>query len=255
VSFRVIPVIDVKGGVAVHAIGGRREQYRPLQSRSQATASPIALASRLRDGLGIECLYVADLDAIEGQSGNREFYQRLASLGLAVWIDAGVRDQRDLDAFEGLPAHRFQIVVGLETIKSRAELAAIIERVGRERVVFSLDMDEGRPRTAPGSDWLCEEPLAIASQTIDLGVRHLILLDLALVGTDRGIGTEALMLRIRGQFPFLAVTVGGGIRGIDDVIRLRRLGASSVLVGSAIHDGRIGRRELERIAAGEGSME
>ena len=66
-SFRVIPVIDLKGGMAVHAVGGRRDQYRPLRSVWQASASPIALAAALRDDLGIDRLYLADLDAIEGR--------------------------------------------------------------------------------------------------------------------------------------------------------------------------------------------
>ncbi len=41
---------------------------------------------------------------------------------------------------------------------------------------------------------------------------------------------------------------GGGIRGAEDVLAVKEAGASAALVGSAIHDGRIGRVELERIA-------
>src|SRR5438445_9777678 len=61
VSFRVIPVIDLKGGMAVHAVGGRRDQYRPLRSVWQGSPSPIELAAALRSGLGIDCIYLADL--------------------------------------------------------------------------------------------------------------------------------------------------------------------------------------------------
>ena len=38
---RVIPVIDLKSGAAVHAVRGERERYRPLRSRLVAgIASP-----------------------------------------------------------------------------------------------------------------------------------------------------------------------------------------------------------------------
>jgi phosphoribosylformimino-5-aminoimidazole carboxamide ribotide isomerase len=43
------------------------------------------------------------------------------------------------------------------------------------------------------------------------------------------------------------VSVGGGISRIEEVVELRNSGAPAILVGSAIHDGRIGARELEQI--------
>jgi phosphoribosylformimino-5-aminoimidazole carboxamide ribotide isomerase len=244
----VIPVIDLKGGIAVHAVGGRRDQYRPLRSVWQASPSPTSVAAALRAGLGIDRLYLADLDAIEGRCLNRDVYERLAAEGLQLWLDAGARDLESLDPLLGMAIHRLRIVVGLESIRSPAALGEIIERIGPDRVIFSLDMDEGRPRIAPGAAWSIDEPLEIAGQVIDLGIRRLILLDLARVGTDRGIGTLPLLRQLRARHRAIAVGIGGGIRGMDDVLRLKECGASSVLVGSAIHDGRIGRRELERIA-------
>jgi phosphoribosylformimino-5-aminoimidazole carboxamide ribotide isomerase len=243
----VVPVIDLKGGMAVHAIGGRRAQYQPLRSVWQASPSPIALADALRVGLGIDRLYLADLDAIEGRGLNREIHERLAVEGFELWLDSGVRDHESLEPLSGIVADRLQVVVGLESVASPAALGAMIERNGPDRVIFSLDLDEGNPRIAPGAAWLSNDPQGIASRAIELGIRNVILLDLARVGTERGIGTEALLMRLRTRYPEIAVTVGGGVRGMDDLLKLREWGASGVLVGSAIHDGRIGRRELERL--------
>jgi len=140
-----------------------------------------------------------------------------------------------------------QIVVGLESVRGPSELVEIVEHVDSDRLSFSLDMDDGRPRTSLGSTWPSEKPFDIASRLVELGVRRLILLDLSRVGTDRGVGTERLLARIRSRCDGVDVTVGGGVRGIDDLVTLKEQGASNVLVGSAIHDGRIGRGELERI--------
>jgi phosphoribosylformimino-5-aminoimidazole carboxamide ribotide isomerase len=247
VSFQVIPVIDLKEGQAVHAVGGRRDQYQPLRSIWQASRSPAALAAAIREGLGLDTLYVADLDAIEGRSPNSDVYERLAAEGIELWLDAGVRDAQTLGSLAGLVARGVRIVVGLESVKGARALSEIMERIGPDRTILSLDMDEGTPRIAPGAAWPSGELLPIAAHAVDLGVRHLILLDLARVGTDRGVGTEAFLARLRGRHPAIAITLGGGIRGIEDVLRIRGLGASAVLVGSAIHDGRIGRRELQRI--------
>jgi phosphoribosylformimino-5-aminoimidazole carboxamide ribotide isomerase len=248
VSFRVIPVIDLKGGMAVHAIGGRRDQYRPLRSVWQASGSPAALGAAIRERLGLDSLYVADLDAIEGRSPHSEIYPRLTAERLDVWLDAGVGDVATLESFLGLVSQGVRIVVGLESVTGPLALGQIVDRLDPDRAILSLDMDDGTPRIARGAAWSGTSSFEIAAEAVGLGIRHLILLDLARVGTDRGVGTEDLLMRLQARYPAIAITVGGGIGGVDEVLRIRRLGASAVLVGSAIHDGRIGRAELKRIA-------
>lgn len=239
VGFRIIPVIDLKGGMAVHAVGGRRDQYRPIRSVWQATADPIALASSIREGTGLETLYVADLDAIEGRSNHGAFYRALGP----IWLDSGLRDRSDLDPLIDLPTLNF--VAGLESVEGPRGLAGLLEAAGANRLIFSIDLDDGRPRIAPRADWPKIDPLSMVDRAIDLGVRRLILLDLRRVGTGRGVGTEDLFLEIRDRFPGVEIVAGGGIRGIEDVQALRDGGASGVLIGSALHDGRIGPTELD----------
>src|SRR5438132_1291434 len=58
---RIIPVIDVMGGVVVRAVAGRRDQYRPLVSRLTNSTDPRDVAQALRDHTGTRHLYLADL--------------------------------------------------------------------------------------------------------------------------------------------------------------------------------------------------
>ena len=251
-SVRVIPVIDLKGGRAVHAVGGRRAQYRPLKSVWQASSCPIGLALSVREGLGLDRLYLADLDAIEGGHPDLPLYDRLAREGFRVWIDAGVRDESCLGPLLDLGHDSLRILVGLESVGGLPELARILGRSGPDRLIFSLDLYEGRARIARESDWPGQDPLDIASLVIALGIRRLILLDIARVGTGRGPGTHELLNRIRMRHPETVIILGGGIRGIEDILDLTDRGASDVLVGTALHTGRIGRQELEKITAASG---
>jgi phosphoribosylformimino-5-aminoimidazole carboxamide ribotide isomerase len=235
------------GGMAVHAVGGRRDQYRPLRSIWQASGSPIGLAAALRDGLGADHLYLADLDAIAGRSPHREVYEGMIAAGMTLWLDAGVGDLARLAPLLDLDPDRSRLVLGLESVAGPDELEDLVGHIGASRAFFSVDMDDQEPRIAAGAAWPGDKPEEIADQAIACGVRTLILLDLARVGTGHGIGTGDQLVRIRTAHPTVAVSAGGGIRGIDDVLRMKELGASAVLVGSAIHDGRIARRELERI--------
>ena len=245
--FRIVPVIDLKRGGAVHAIGGRRDQYRPLRSVWQASAHPVTLARAIKEGLGNQSLYVADLDAIDGDPPSLPVYRKLAGLGLDLWIDAGLSDARSAAEMGDRQSCNLSAVVGLETVSGPDGLSGILGRLGTDRTIFSLDLFDGRPRIRPGAEWMTVEPLEIACRAVAEGVNRLIILDLKRVGTGRGLGTDRLLSEIREAHPRLEITVGGGISGISEIVALRRAGASAVLVGSAIHDGRIGRLELQAI--------
>ena len=69
------------------------------------------------------------------------------------------------------------------------------------------------------------------------GGRHIVLLDLARVGTGRGPETWTACAGLVRRHPGLVVYVGGGIRGWDDIRRLEAAGADGVLLASALHDG------------------
>ncbi len=198
-AFQVIPVLDVKDGLAVHAIAGQRSHYRPVRSLLHPSANPVELARAYRDLLGFHELYLADLDAIAGGEQDHALYSELTGLGLEVWIDAGVRSERDLPVL--VENRRITIVVGLETIRGASDLEAILRLAGADRVVFSLDLFAGEPRVPPGAAWASTDPDNLACQLVDLGVRRLLLLDLSRVGTGSGTGTEALLTRLSARHP------------------------------------------------------
>src|SRR5262249_4124322 len=131
-----------------------------------------------------------------------------------------------------------------------AHLAEICHALEPERLVLSLDLRDGNALVADGTGWEVSAPFALAGLAVRLGVRRILLLDLARVGTSRGIGTLPLLARLRQEFPELELTVGGGIGGSEELLAIANAGASAVLVGSALHDGRIGAAELAWISTG-----
>ncbi len=247
--FQVIPVLDILNGQAVHAVGGRRAYYQPIESILHPSSEPIPLARALRDSLGLQTLYLADLDAIGGRLPRLDIYRELIDLRFHIWIDPGVRDVGSIAALLVLDRSMHTIIAGLETVQGPGELTEIVKQAGAGRVVFSLDLFDGSPRIAASANWGTEDPRELAEAAIDCGVRHLLILDLARVGTSRGLGTSGLMNQIREGHPSVRLSVGGGISRMEELADLRDAGAASVLVGSAIHDGRIGARELEQLEA------
>jgi phosphoribosylformimino-5-aminoimidazole carboxamide ribotide isomerase len=235
---RIIPVIDLKAGQAVHARAGDRAHYRPLRSVLHEGADPIGLARACRRTLIGDELYLADLDAIAGTPPALRIYRELAEVIPILWIDAGVRDRSDVLPL--LDAGVSTVVAGLETLRGPSALARIVTWAGADRVVFSLDLRAGRPLIDTSSSWGTDDPKLLAEIALALGVRRILLLDLDRVGTGRGTGTIPLLRAlVAASSSAPEIAVGGGIAGVADLTPLAHAGAAAVLIGSALHDGRI----------------
>ena len=236
----MIPVLDVRGGRAVRAVAGDRDHYGPLRSILHAGTDPVALARAARDAWDLPDLYLADLDAILGEAPpDLALYRALRDLGLTPWVDAGVRGPDDLANLRAAGVGR--IIVGLETVRGPGALAGIVAEAGPDRVAFSLDLHEGRPMVDTWDTWRTDRVEEIAAMAILSGVRRMIHLDLARVGT----GSGAARLEPPGRE--VEWIVGGGIASEGEIRALARQGVHGVLVGSALHDGRITARELAMI--------
>jgi phosphoribosylformimino-5-aminoimidazole carboxamide ribotide isomerase len=242
-SIRLIPVLDLKAGRAVHAVGGDRGHYQPLRTRLHPGPDQIGVARGFRDTLGLREVYLADLDAIAGSAPDHALYRAIRSLGLDLWVDAGIRDRTGL--VPPLDSEVSSIVAGLETVRGPAALAEILAEVTPARLVFSLDLRAGVPLIADdAAAWGTTDPFTLARTVVALGVRRLLLLDLARVGTGRGTGTLPLVTRLRAADPGLEITAGGGVADRHDIRALACAGADAALIGSAFHDGRIDTAEL-----------
>jgi phosphoribosylformimino-5-aminoimidazole carboxamide ribotide isomerase len=233
---RIIPVMDVKDGMVVRGVGGRREDYRPITSQLTSSSLPVDVARAFRDRLGLCEFYLADLDAIGGNKPALKIYGDIQSLGCRLWVDAGVRDVADTQ--ELVQVGISDVVIGLETIAGPKEAQAMCDTLEPARVVFSLDMSQGQS-LGNLKAWPESDAYSITNQVIGFGFRRLIILDLARVGLGTGLGTEELCCRIANAHPGVEITAGGGIQGPADLGPLAKCGVHSVLIASALHDGRL----------------
>jgi phosphoribosylformimino-5-aminoimidazole carboxamide ribotide isomerase len=238
---RVVPVIDLKDGTAVHAVRGERERYRPVSSViGGADGDALALARGFRAELGLDELYVADLDAITGGDGNGALLAALAREA-RVMVDAGVGEPAAARALLDLGAHR--VIVGTETLPGAAALERLLAELPDGVLILSVDLREGT--------LLSPDPALAGLPALD-AVRRLprvpeaIVLDLARVGSGAG-PDVALIAELHAAFPDMALLAGGGTRDLDDLRALAAAGAAGALVATALHRGVIGPRELAEL--------
>ena len=224
---RIIPVIDVMGGVVVRGVAGRRSEYRPLCSALTDSTEPVEVAEALVKATAALQVYVADLDAITGASLSKF---DTTEFPVPVLLDAGLRTLEQLDAMRNRPNVR--LVVGTETWT--VPPTAWPEPFS---ATLSLDYFRGELRRA----WL---PLSASERgpggevsSIVARCASVIVLDIARVGTGQGSGTEGIIRELRLNYPKLELIAGGGVKDRGDIRRLEEAGADAVLVASALHDG------------------
>jgi phosphoribosylformimino-5-aminoimidazole carboxamide ribotide isomerase len=239
---RIIPVIDLLEGRAVLARGGVRSAYRPVESLLYQGDDPLGLALAYREVFGLDEIYLADLDAIEGGTPAVSLVRSAANASLRLWVDAGVREPSRAKAFFEAGAAR--VIAATETLTGPSVLERLVKESPSGAVVFGLDLRGGRPLLAHGHSWPTVEPEALIDVGLAAGVERLLILDLERVGSGTGVGGLDLAGRVARARQGVEVAVGGGVSSRSDLIQMEAIGISAVLVGSALHDGRLTKREL-----------
>jgi phosphoribosylformimino-5-aminoimidazole carboxamide ribotide isomerase len=237
---KIIPVIDVLNGVAVHGVRGERERYQPLKSILCRSANPLDIASTF-ESLGFSGLYLADLDAILGKSANFSVYRQIVTqTGLDLMVDAGIADIARAE--EVLATEVSKIVVGSETLDSLDFLDQAVKAFGEDRVVVSIDLKQEKVLSA--SDVIASmDAVSFAQELGKIGVTQIILLELDRVGTEHGINWA--LLRSVLEKTGVKVLVGGGIRSLQELEELRYLGVFGALVATILHNGKLEVDELK----------
>jgi len=247
---QIIPVLDLAGGIAVHAQAGERTRYGPLTSDliPHQPGDAVALLRAFHSTLGVHQCYVADLDAIQGGALQRSLLRQLAEFHTgfagALLVDAGTNYAGG--ALEVLSCGASEVVVGLETLEAFADLASIVHVVGPTRLVFSLDLKLGVPilhRAMQDATGAGPDAISLAGQAIATGLNTLLLLDLGRIGTGCGVDL-GLLESLRRQFPAIRLLAGGGVLTRGDLERMRDAGCDGALIASAIHSGRVTASDL-----------
>lgn len=237
-NLRIVGVIDIRDGRAVHARGGHRDEYAPVGvvAGERVDGDPGALSRVYVDVLGVGELYLADLDAIARGPGamHAGVIQQVAALGVPVWVDAGVTTPAAAGAV--LSAGAATAIIGLETLTSFDVLHEIVEAAGGQRVAFSVDLRGGVPIAMAGAEHATWSATEIARRAADAGVGSIIVLDLARVGSVAGIDL-ALMAAVRRAAAEPGLFAGGGVRSAADLDQLARTGCDGALVATALLSG------------------
>jgi phosphoribosylformimino-5-aminoimidazole carboxamide ribotide isomerase len=233
--FEAIPVMDLMGGQVVRARGGARHDYRPIASPLCATSDPMEVVRGLLELYPFDTLYIADLDAIQ-QRGSH--LQTLASLravfpSMEIWVDAGFTS---FAQYEPLQSLGMRCVIGSESLPDADAARRLIEQLGQQQAILSLDFADGSPK---GPAALFEDATRWPGQVIAM--------TLARVGSYEGPDIDLLRC-LQARADGRKIYAAGGVRDFADLQALQEIGIAGALLASALHDERITAAQFTRLA-------
>ncbi|MHA1999038.1 MAG: HisA/HisF-related TIM barrel protein [Promethearchaeota archaeon] len=240
-SFRLIPVMDIKEGLAVHAVKGLRNAYKPVACDWCSDGNINELIAGYRDEFNLQDLYIADLDSILLDTMDASMYKMIRDAVKGhIMIDAGITT---FEKFQELDGYRFdEIILGTESIRDLHIFDRIIEE-NKVKTIISLDFRDGALVTPIKS--LRDAPVHDAIATLeDMKPDAFIFLELSRVGSKTGINHLAVDVLEKIQTPLL---LGGGIKDMGQVLASRARGFAGVLIATALQANLITPEEIKEM--------
>lgn len=236
-SFLIIPALDLKDGKCVQLVQG--DPSRKIIELGNP--ADIALSW---EKLGAERLHLVDLDgAIGGKRKNQKLVEQIiAKLEIPVQFGGGIRDIDDARFFLDIGAEK--VIIGTLAVREQDTIKKLAEKYGRERVIIALDSKDGmvvtkgwREKTDMRASEIVKNYEKCASEILFTNVN--------VEGLMKGIDEKAIEEVVSATS--LGVIVAGGIATLEDIKRVKKLGAFGAVIGSALYTGKINLEEALKI--------
>lgn len=239
----VIPAIDLLGGKVVRLYKGDFNQV------TEYPDPPVEVAARYGKA-GVESLHVVDLDgARTGQFAHLDVITEItATVGLAVQVGGGIRKLEQARAIIAAGAER--VVVGSTAAKEPETVISWVGELGPDAIIVGVDvsLDEGPDPMVKTHGWT-ESSNRTLWDLMDIymeaGVRNFLCTDISRDGTLEGPNLD-LYTECARRYPKSRVIASGGVSSATDLPNLAATGATSVVTGKALLDGRLTLEEIEQ---------
>jgi phosphoribosylformimino-5-aminoimidazole carboxamide ribotide isomerase len=229
---KVIAAVDIMGGSVVRLVKG------DPANKTAYSADPVETAKKW-EAAGADMLHIVDLDAAFGSGNNAELVARIAgAVKIPVQVAGGIRT---LEKAEEMLGKASRVVIGTMAY-SEPEAVKKLAKKNPGRVVISIDQAGGKVMV---KGWKESTGTAVAdaiSQFSTIGVGEFLLTSIERDGTLQGPDVGILAEAARSA----RVIASGGIASLEDIVKVRSAGCSSVVLGKAMYDGKV---SIERVKA------
>lgn len=233
----IIPAIDLMGGRCVRLTQG------DFASKKTYDADPLELAFQFQEA-GIRRLHMVDLDGAKaGKPANLPVLENICrQTNLVVDYGGGIKTAQDLaDIFQAGAA---QVTCGSIAVKKPELFLDWVMEYGSDKIILAADARDGYIAIAgwqEASEWAVADFIDHYTRR---GVEWVLCTDISRDGMLQGPATD-LYQELITQFPALKLIASGGVSSIADLQALKAAGATAVVFGKALYEGRFSMADLQ----------
>jgi phosphoribosylformimino-5-aminoimidazole carboxamide ribotide isomerase len=236
---QIIPSITLYKGKCVKMAPGDFENAEVFD------VDPIGLAQSFEDH-GIKRIQLIDLDgAKRGRVVNHNILRMIAHYtNLAVDFSGGIFTDSDVRiAFEN--GAKF-ITADSVAANERNFFASWVVSYGREKIVLSADARDGKIVTHGWQKNTNIDLMEFLGYYVERGIKYVKCTDLGSVGKMQG-PAFGLYKTILETYPDIYLLASGGVRSMDDIMKLEEMGVQGVMFSTAYYQGKIDLKDLEKL--------
>lgn len=235
----VIPAIDIINGKCVRLSKG---DY----SKKIIYYDDPLLAAKSFEDAGFQRLHIVDLDGAKaGAIKNLSVLEIIASnTNLKIDFGGGIKNINDISSV--FDAGAFMATLGSMAAKNPSLIEEWIMEFGPDKILIGADVLNENIKV---SGWVEDAGINVfgfIGSMIASGVQNIFCTDISKDGMMEGPSID-LYNKILSSFTDLNLIASGGVSTIGDVIALKEIGCSGVIIGKAIYEGRITLLELSKI--------
>jgi len=235
----VIPAVDIMKGKVVRLLKGDPKFAKPYEH----LGDPVAIAKRW-EAEGAAIIHVVDLDAALGLGNNIGMIEEIVkAVKVPVQVGGGIRSLDEARRIFDKGVTR--VILGSLALKDPSAIRTLLEEFGENRVAVALDNLNGIVMI---QGWKMSANVTVdhaVAKFSGIGVNLFFITSIARDGTLSGPDLETVALLCRQG---VRVIAAGGIRSLEDLAALKRLGVYGVVVGKALYEGLFSLREALAIS-------
>jgi phosphoribosylformimino-5-aminoimidazole carboxamide ribotide isomerase len=234
----IIPAIDLIDGKCVRLTQG------DYSSKKEYHSDPLEVAKSFEQK-GVRRLHLVDLDGARAKKViNLPLLQRIAThTKLIIDFGGGVRSDEDLEKVFDAGAQ--QVTCGSVAVKNPELAEKWINKYGAEKLILGADVKNEMIAVSGWEENTTVEIIPFLQRYLEMGFRKVICTDISKDGLLQGPSTE-LYKKLILSFPDLQLIASGGVTTVDDVRKMKEIGAFGAIIGKAIYEGTL---DLDEILA------
>ena len=160
-------------------------------------------------------------------------------------MDFGGGIKSDEDIRKVFNAGAAMVTIGSVAVNKPELFYGWLDLYGGEKIILGADILNNQIAI---SGWVDVTNISIndlLSNYLQRGVRNVLCTDISKDGMLEGTAMD-LYRTLKKDFPSLHFIASGGIKDIQEIYELNKIGVSGVIIGKAIYEGRIQVKELTR---------